>query len=49
VIFQVVEYITYNLLTQYDNDTTVRAIRDSYDFYILPVVNPDGKSETPSP
>ncbi|KAK3989033.1 putative carboxypeptidase precursor [Cladorrhinum sp. PSN332] len=39
---KVVEYITYNLLTQYSTDTAVKAIRDAYDFYILPVVNPDG-------
>ncbi|KAK4223334.1 hypothetical protein QBC38DRAFT_53124 [Podospora fimiseda] len=39
---KVVEYLTYNLLTQYTNDTAVKAIRDAYDFYILPVVNPDG-------
>ncbi|KAK4164634.1 hypothetical protein QBC43DRAFT_236553 [Cladorrhinum sp. PSN259] len=38
----VVEYITYNLLTQYTNDTAIQAIRNAYDFYILPFVNPDG-------
>ncbi|KAK3681133.1 hypothetical protein B0T22DRAFT_502587 [Podospora appendiculata] len=39
---KVVEYIAYNLLTQYGTNTTVKAILDKYDFYILPVVNPDG-------
>ncbi|CAP65163.1 uncharacterized protein PODANS_5_7330 [Podospora anserina S mat+] len=39
---KVVEYITYHLLTQYATDAAVRAIRDKFDFYILPVVNPDG-------
>ena len=36
------EYITYNLLTAYANDTTVQSFLDTYDFYILPFVNPDG-------
>ncbi|KAK3897671.1 putative carboxypeptidase precursor [Staphylotrichum tortipilum] len=38
---KVVEYLAYNFLTQY-NDTAVKAIRDNYDIYILPFVNPDG-------
>ncbi|KAK0609691.1 zinc carboxypeptidase [Bombardia bombarda] len=38
----VVEYLTYQLLTQYSTNTTVKAIVDSYDFYILPIINPDG-------
>ncbi|KAK6513094.1 hypothetical protein TWF506_009260 [Arthrobotrys conoides] len=39
----VVEYLTYNLITGYSlNDTQVHSILDNYDFYILPVVNPDG-------
>lgn len=45
---KVVEYITYHLLTQYATDAAVRAIRDKFDFYILPVVNPDGVS-APNP
>ncbi len=40
------EYIAYNLLVQYSNDTLVKAMLDSYDFYILPFVNPDGKFPT---
>jgi murein tripeptide amidase MpaA len=46
---QVVEYIAYNLLVQYGSDTVVRAILDSYDFYILPFVNPDGKIKLSPP
>ncbi|KAK7191668.1 Metallocarboxypeptidase A-like protein-like protein 2 [Paraphaeosphaeria sporulosa] len=39
----VVEYITYQLVTGYkSNDATVRTFLDSYDFFILPFVNPDG-------
>ncbi|KAK6507866.1 hypothetical protein TWF481_006288 [Arthrobotrys musiformis] len=39
----VVEYLTYGLITGYNsNDSQVRSILDNYDFYILPVVNPDG-------
>ncbi|RYP03201.1 hypothetical protein DL764_005305 [Monosporascus ibericus] len=36
------EYIAWQLVVGYGNDTTVKAYLDSYDFYILPVVNPDG-------
>ncbi|KAK4099150.1 hypothetical protein N658DRAFT_475858 [Parathielavia hyrcaniae] len=39
---KVVEYIAYQLLVGYSNDTVVTAILNNYDFYILPVVNPDG-------
>jgi len=39
----VVEYITYQLLTQYATDATVKSIRDKYDFYIIPFTNPDGE------
>ncbi len=39
---KVVEYLAYNFLTQYSNDTTVQTIRDNYDIYIIPFVNPDG-------
>ncbi|KAI0836547.1 hypothetical protein F5Y06DRAFT_298601 [Hypoxylon sp. FL0890] len=38
----VVEYLLYRLVTGYDNNTTVQAILDNYDFYLLPIVNPDG-------
>ncbi|KAI1754153.1 hypothetical protein F4782DRAFT_44411 [Xylaria castorea] len=38
----VVEYILYQLVTGYKNDTLVQKVLDNYDFYVLPVVNPDG-------
>jgi murein tripeptide amidase MpaA len=37
------EYIAYQLVTGYGSDAEVQAILDAYDFYIIPVVNPDGK------
>ncbi|KAI1393143.1 uncharacterized protein F4822DRAFT_383662 [Hypoxylon trugodes] len=39
---KVVEYIIYQLVANYDNDTTIKGFVDDYDFYILPIVNPDG-------
>lgn len=39
---QVVEYLTYQLLTQYGNNTEIKTALDKYDFYIIPFVNPDG-------
>ncbi|KAI0199895.1 hypothetical protein F4808DRAFT_194977 [Astrocystis sublimbata] len=41
-----VEYITYQLINNYNNDTAVKAVLDNYDFYILPIVNPDGFAYT---
>ncbi|KAI1489108.1 zinc carboxypeptidase [Biscogniauxia mediterranea] len=38
----VVEYLTYQLILNYGNDTTVQSTLDNYDFYIVPIVNPDG-------
>ncbi|OTB10637.1 hypothetical protein K445DRAFT_308614 [Daldinia sp. EC12] len=38
----VVEYLLYQLVTGYKNDTTMQVALDNYDFYVLPVVNPDG-------
>ncbi|KAI1810184.1 hypothetical protein GGS20DRAFT_219614 [Poronia punctata] len=39
----VVEYILYQLINGYNNeDELVVKILDNYDFYILPIVNPDG-------
>ncbi|KAI2607691.1 uncharacterized protein GGS25DRAFT_532766 [Hypoxylon fragiforme] len=38
----VVEYLLYQIVTGYGNDTTVQAALDDFDFYVLPVVNPDG-------
>lgn len=40
---QVVEYILYQLVTGYKADKLVQKVLDNYDFYVLPVVNPDGK------
>ncbi|KAI1435118.1 hypothetical protein GGR50DRAFT_346101 [Xylaria sp. CBS 124048] len=37
-----VEYITYQLINNYGNDTAVKSVLDNYDFHILPLVNPDG-------
>ncbi|KAI1495368.1 zinc carboxypeptidase [Biscogniauxia mediterranea] len=40
---KVVEYITLQLITGYNNgDNETQTILDKYDFYIFPVVNPDG-------
>ncbi|KAE9580392.1 Metallocarboxypeptidase A-like protein [Colletotrichum fructicola] len=36
------EYIAYNLLTKYSTDTEVKGFVEKYDFYVFPVVNPDG-------
>jgi len=41
--FKVVEYFIYNLLTNYASNTEIKGFVDKYDFYIFPVVNPDGK------
>ncbi|KAI1261858.1 hypothetical protein F5Y18DRAFT_440030 [Xylariaceae sp. FL1019] len=38
----VVEYILYQLVTGYPKDPVVQAVLDNYDFYVLPIVNPDG-------
>lgn len=38
-----VEYLTYQLVTGYGKDANATAMLDAYDFYILPIVNPDGK------
>lgn len=39
---QVVEYFAYNLLTN-SNTAEVQDFLNKYDFFIFPVVNPDGK------
>ncbi|KAK1989830.1 zinc carboxypeptidase, partial [Colletotrichum falcatum] len=36
------EYIAWTLLTKYSSDAEVKSFVDKYDFYIFPVVNPDG-------
>ncbi|KAI9641266.1 hypothetical protein NHQ30_010066 [Ciborinia camelliae] len=38
----VVEYMAYNLLTNYATSTEIKGFVDKYDYYIFPVVNPDG-------
>ncbi|KAI1407049.1 hypothetical protein F5Y13DRAFT_141917 [Hypoxylon sp. FL1857] len=39
----VVEYITLQLITGYTNgDSLILSFLDKYDFYIIPIVNPDG-------
>ncbi|KAF2179352.1 hypothetical protein K469DRAFT_730642 [Zopfia rhizophila CBS 207.26] len=42
----VVEYTAYTLLTATDAET--KAFKDKYDFYIFPIVNPDGFAYTQS-
>ncbi|KAF2807181.1 uncharacterized protein BDZ99DRAFT_465111 [Mytilinidion resinicola] len=42
----VVEYAAYTLLTQNASDTSMKAYVDKYDFYIFPIVNPDGFAYT---
>ncbi|KAL7622591.1 hypothetical protein AAE478_008101 [Parahypoxylon ruwenzoriense] len=39
---KVVEYILYQIVIGYGNDNVVQKALDNYDFYVLPVVNPDG-------
>jgi hypothetical protein len=34
--------MAYQLLTDYGNSTEIKGYVDKYDFYIFPVVNPDG-------
>ncbi|KAF4960803.1 hypothetical protein FSARC_10355 [Fusarium sarcochroum] len=36
------EYMAYQLLTKYSTDSAVKTIVDKFDFYITPIVNPDG-------
>ncbi|CAJ2510216.1 Uu.00g061160.m01.CDS01 [Anthostomella pinea] len=38
----VAEYLIYQIVIGYENDATVQSALDNYDFYVLPVVNPDG-------
>jgi len=37
-----VEFMAYNLLTNYASSAEIKAFVDKYDFYVFPVVNPDG-------
>lgn len=36
------EYIAYYLLSNYDSNAEVKGFLDKYDFYVFPIVNPDG-------
>lgn len=46
-IFQeVTEYIAFTLLHKYSNDVEISRIMNSYDFYVYPIVNPDGELPT---
>ncbi|PSN61179.1 carboxypeptidase-like protein A1 precursor [Corynespora cassiicola Philippines] len=36
------QYFAWQLLTKYSTDASIRALVDKFDFYIMPVVNPDG-------
>jgi murein tripeptide amidase MpaA len=38
----VTEYVAHSLLSQYGADAKIKRALDSFDFYIFPVVNPDG-------
>ncbi|KAK1770165.1 zinc carboxypeptidase [Phialemonium atrogriseum] len=38
----VVEYLGFNLLTNYNSSDEIQGFMDKYDFYAFPVVNPDG-------
>lgn len=37
-----VEYLAYQLIAGYGKDSNVTSFVDNYDFYLIPVVNPDG-------
>jgi murein tripeptide amidase MpaA len=34
--------MAYYLLTNYDSNAEVKTFLDKYDFYVFPIVNPDG-------
>ena len=36
------EYFAWQLLTKYASDANIKAVVDKFDFYIMPIVNPDG-------
>ena len=38
-----VEYFAYALLSGYGKDNSITGFVDKYDFYLFPIVNPDGK------
>ena len=37
-----VEYLAYQLIAGYGKNKNVTTFLDDYDFYLLPIVNPDG-------
>lgn len=39
---KVTEYFAYNLLSSYASNAEIRGFVNKYDFYIFPIVNPDG-------
>ena len=43
-----VEYLAYQLIAGYGKDSNVTSFVDNYDFYLIPVVNPDGTITHPS-
>lgn len=45
-LVQTTEYLAYYLLTNYASSTEIKGFVDKYDFYIFPVVNPDGNNIT---
>ena len=46
---QTLEYITKQLIDGYKSgDNLTQTFLNNYDFYIFPIVNPDGKYEPPS-
>ncbi|KAG8738671.1 hypothetical protein FRC10_006618 [Ceratobasidium sp. 414] len=45
----VTEQIAFSLLSNYTTSPTVKNYVDEHDFYIFPVVNPDGEAEGDSP
>ncbi|PHH62611.1 hypothetical protein CDD81_6845 [Ophiocordyceps australis] len=44
----VVEYFAWSLAGSYETDSEIRAFVDKYDFYLFPIVNPDGFKFTQS-
>ncbi|PQE07868.1 Zinc carboxypeptidase protein [Rutstroemia sp. NJR-2017a WRK4] len=40
---EVTEYVAYNLLSNYATSSEIKGFVDKYDYYIFPVVNPDGR------
>jgi len=43
----VTEYLAYQLLASYGKDKEITTSLDNFDFYILPIVNPDGNPPSP--